>query len=511
MENTSNKTIMKNTLFLYIRMALVTIVGLYTARVILQKLGVEDFGIYTVAGSAVALFSFLSGALGNASSRFITVEIGKVYNNDISSLVHCFKTTRAIHAILAGVILIICETIGLWVLLKANIPEPRQVAAMWAFQISVLTAMFNVTQVPFTALIIAHEKMSIYAYVSVFEVILKLAICYLLVYSPIDKLVWYALLLFIVQISILLYYRLYCRRVFKECELGYELNESFFKPIMSFSFWNLFGSLSSTLLIQGATLVISFFFGPVVVASRAIANQVKSHVLSFVNNVRVAMNPQIIKRHAAGEEGSSRRLIFLSTNITYYLMLFFILPLFLEARFVLELWLEEVPEYTVEFTRLVLLELLFCVYDVSFYQIFQSEGRLKENAIICPVLDIIGIAIVALLYYLGGGVLIIGWCMIILSFLQGVIIKPYLAIKLFGYNSKDFIKVYCNNIVVTLVSLVIPCALYYVVENNVLNSMLVVLVSMFAVVVASFLLGFNKQEKEKVFLLLKARLNKQYR
>ena len=507
MEQSSNKTIMKNTLFMYIRMALVTIVGLYTARVILQKLGVEDFGVYTVAGSAVALFSFLSGALGNASSRFITVEIGKAKDKDNSSIVQCFKTTKTIHAILALFILIICETIGLWILFKANIPENRQNAAMWAFQISVVTAMFNVTQVPFTALIIAHERMSIYAYVSVFEVVLKLAICYLLVYSPIDKLVWYALLLFVVQVSILLYYRYYCRKKFEECEKGYVIDKSFFKPIMVFSFWNLFGSLSSTLLIQGATIVISFFFGPVLVAARAIANQVKSHVLSFVNNVRVAMNPQIIKRHAAGEEVSSRRLLFLSTNVTFYLMLFFILPIYLEAGFVLDLWLEEVPEYTVDFLRLVMIELLFCVYDVSFYQIFQSEGRLKENAIICPILDIIGIALVALLYSLGGGVLIIGWCMIVLSFLQGVIIKPWLAIKLFGYSIKDFINVYINNILVLIVAITIPCAAHFLIRGGGISSIMIILITMISVAASAFMVGLNKEERSRLLFLVKSRLS----
>ena len=489
-------------------MALITIVGLYTARVVLQKLGVEDYGIYTIAGIAVALFSFLSGALGSASSRFITVEIGKSSCSNNTNLIRCFKTTKSIHAILALVILVICETVGLFILKKATIPDERFTAAMWAYQISVLTAMFNVTQVPYTALIIAHEKMGIYAYVSIFEGILKLLICYLLVYSPIDKLVWYALLLFIVQVSVLISYRVYCRHMFTECQKGFLVDKTFFKPIMLFSFWNLFGSLSSTLLTQGATIVISFFFGPVIVTARSIANQIKNHVISFVNNVRVAMNPQIIKRHAAGEEESSRKLLFLSTNITFYLMLFFILPLYLESKFILDIWLEEVPEYTVEFMRLVLIELLFFVYDVSFYQIFQSEGRLKENAIICPILDVIGIAVVAFLYSIGGSVLIIGWCMIILSFLQGVIVKPWLAIKFFGYAIRDFVKVYVNNIVVLLIASIIPCVFSHVLPDGIFNSCVIIILSMISVIITVFLFGLNETERHQIKRIIYSRIAK---
>jgi O-antigen/teichoic acid export membrane protein len=276
-------------------MALVTVVGLFTSRVILQMLGVEDFGIYTVAGSAVALFSFLTGALAQSSSRYITVEIGKVVDDNIDSLVRCFKTTRAIHGILAILIFVLCETLGLIILHKSSIPEERMTAAFWCFQISTLTALVNVTQIPFNSLIIAHERMSVFAYVSIFEVFAKLLVCYLLIISPIDKMVFYAVLLFIVQLSVFVMYRLYCSRHFQECSMGYKLDKEFFRPIMSFSFWNLFGSLSFSALTQGTTILISFFFGPALVASRSIANQVKNHVTSFVTNFRTAINPQIIK------------------------------------------------------------------------------------------------------------------------------------------------------------------------------------------------------------------------
>lgn len=510
METTSNKTIAKNTLFLYFRMALVTVVALYTSRVVLQYLGVDDFGIYNIAGSVVALFGFLTGALGNSSSRFITVEIGKVIDGDNSHLVDCFKTTRTIHAILAAGIFLIAETIGLWLLYtQCKIPADRMLAAMWVYQISVATSVLNVTQVPFTALIIAHERMGIYAYVSIFEVFAKLLICYLLVVSPVDKLIFYAVLLFVVQILTLGYYRMYCKRKFDECKMGYTISKEFFRPLMSFSFWNLFGSLSYSALTQGTTIIISMFFTPAIVAARAVANQVKNHVINFVTNFRMAINPQILKRHSAGDKESSKELLFLSCNISFYLMLAMVLPLMFESRFVLELWLHEVPEYTVEFLQIVLLEMLFYVYDVTFYQIFQAEGRLKENAIICPVMDFVVLGIIYFIYRAGGNVLLIAWGMLFLTIVQGMLVKPWLSVKLFGYKWAEFVKVFMNNITVLTASSIIPVTIYYYSKETLVNNIFIIITSVMSVCISSCIIGLNRRDRKKLISLVKSRyLNK---
>lgn len=503
MERTSNKTIAKNTLFLYFRMALVTVVGLYTSRVVLQYLGVDDFGIYNVAGSVVALFSFLTGALGNSSSRFITIEIGKVVDNNISNLVNCFKTTRSIHAILAVIVVLIAETVGLWMLYyKCNIPDNRMTAALWVYQVSVITTVLNITQIPFTALIIAHERMSIYAYVSIFEVVAKLCVCYLLIVSPADKLVFYAILLLVVQISVLGFYRLYCKRYFKECHWGYGINTEFFKPLMSFSFWNLFGSLAYSALTQGATILISMFFTPAIVAARAVSNQVKSHVINFVTNFRMAINPQILKRHSSGDIASSRELLFLSCNISFYLMLAMILPLILEAPFILKLWLKEVPPYATEFLQITLLEMLLYVYDVSFYQIFQAEGRLKENAIICPAMDFTVLFVVYLIYKSGGSLLWIAWAMMFLSFAQGVLVKPLLAIKLFGYKLSSFSKVFINNLQVFLSASLIPVLLRHFADDNIWWHIAIIAISVCSVCLSAFLLGLSTSERNQILQIV---------
>lgn len=508
MEKTPTKIIAQNTMLLYFRMALVTIIGLYTSRVILQTLGVEDFGIYNVAGSVVALFSFITSALGQASSRHITVEIGKAKDGDITQLVNCFQTTRTIHAILAILILVLCETLGLWILYRSAIPADRISAAFWVFQISIITAILNVTQVPFTAVIIAHERMAIYAYISIFEVVANLLVCYLLLISPIDKLVYYAILIFVVRAAVLIMYRIYCKRHFNECSLAYGFDMSFFKPILSFSFWNLFGSLSYSALTQGSTILVSFFFGPAIVAGRAIANTVKSHVVNFVTNFRMAINPQILKRNAAGDIDSYKRLLLWSSNISFYLMLVLVMPLFFSCDFILELWLKDVPPYTSPFLKIALIEMLLYVYDTTFYQIFQAEGRLKENAIICPIMDVIGLCIVYFVYLIGGSVLSIAWMMLILTAVQGMFVKPILAIKMFGYSWTDFMQVYLNNFKVTVIAITLPITSYFIFEHTVSYNVYIIVLSVLSVLISSYFFGMTRTEREKIVYMVTSGLNK---
>lgn len=509
MEKTSNKTIAKNTLFLYFRMALVTVVGLYTSRIILRYLGVDDFGIYNIAGSVVALFGFLTGALGNSSSRFITVEIGKVNDGNISNLASCFKTTRTVHLILAIIIGLFAETIGLWMLYeKCNIPADRLTAALWVYQMSIVTSFFTITQIPFTALIIAHERMAIYAYVSIFEVIAKLMVVYMLTISPIDKLIFYAALLLAVQVLTMSFYRLYCKRKFEECQLAYGVSKKFFQPLMSFSVWNLFGSISYSALTQGATILISMFFSPAIVAARAVANQVKNHVINFVTNFRMAINPQILKRHAAGDIEGSRELLFFSCNLSFCLMLAMVLPLLFETRFVLKLWLRDVPDYTVEFLQIVLVEMLVYVYDVSFYQIFQAEGRLKENAVICPLMDIIALAVIYILYLRGGSVLWIAWGMLFLTISQGMLVKPWLAVRLFGYKWTDFFKIYVINITVAFTSAIIPAVLVVYGNSSMFFNLALIAITVISVSISSYYIGLRKEDRKKINTIITSKLKK---
>lgn len=490
-------------------MALVILVGLYSSRVILNALGVEDYGIYNVAGSVVAMFAFLNGALGSSSSRFITIELGKSYERTFIKLVHCFATTKAIHGIMAIAIIIIAETIGLWLLYnKCEIPADRMDATLWVYQISVATAVLSITLVPFQALIIAHEHMSIYAYIGIIDAVLKLLICYFIQISPIDKLIFYSFMILALQLSLYLFNRIYCKFHFKECIAGYSFDKEYFKPILGFTGWNLLGSFSSMAITNAATVMISFFFGPALVTARAISGQVKSQVVSFINNFRIAVNPQVLKRYAAGDVESSKRLLFLSTNVSFYLMLIITLPLLFETELVLKLWLKIVPPYTVEFLRITLLEVLFVVYDLSFYMIFQATGRLKENALICPAMDIVAFVIVFVIYQMGGSVLTIAWTLLILTITQGMIVKPWLAVCLHGYKWGDFTSIFARNSLVLFCSLIPPLFLVYICNDTIFTSLLLMLVSIISVLFWGYLFGFNKADKQSFNAMIILLINK---
>lgn len=481
---------------MYFRMALITVVGLYTSRVILNALGVEDYGIYHVAGSVVAMFGFINGALANSSSRFLTVELGKTGDGKIEKLTRCFTTTRGIHGILAIAIFIIAETVGLWFLnTQCEIPEARMAAAGWVYQISIITAVLTITLVPYNALIVAHEHMNVYAYIGILDAFLKLAICYLICHSPFDKLIYYALLLFCIQILNNLFNRIYCKKHFAECSLKYSLDKQFFKPILGFTGWNLIGGFSTMTLAQGATLMVSAYWGPAVVTARAIASQLRNHIFQFVNSFRMAVNPQIIKRDASGDTKGSSDLLFFSTKITFYLTLIIILPFLFETEFILQLWLKNVPEYAVAFVRLTLLEILFFVYDISFYTMFQAKGRLKENALVSPLLDIVAFVSVAIVYMSGGSLLAIGWAMLILSFIHGVIVKPFLAVSLFKCRWVDFYHTISTTVCVLIASSIIPIVLYNSIDENVNNRVIIIIVSILCVPVSSYLFGLTQKEK----------------
>lgn len=508
----SGTNIAKNTLFMYFRMALITIVGLYSARVILNALGVVDYGIYNVAGSVVAMFGFLNGALAISSSRFLTIELGKTSQVSRNRLERCFATTRAIHAILAIGIFLIAETIGLWILnTKCEIPAERINAAMWVYQISVLTSLLSITLVPFSSMIVAYEHMKIYAYIGIIEAFFKLLICYLIQISPFDNLIFYAILVFVIQLCVYLFNRIYCKIKFEVCrDYKYSLDKEFLRPILSFSGWNLLGSFSYMAITQAATIVVSIFFGPAVVAARTIATQVKNHILNFINNFRVSVNPQILKKHAANDLEGSKKLIFISTNISFYLLLLILLPFLLEADFILKLWLKNVPDFTVEFTQITIFELMVSVYDASFYMIFQAYGRLKENALICSVTDLLTMIIVCIIYYFGGHILTIAWAILILSVIQGMYIKPMLAFRLFGYCSKDFLAVYATNAKVLIASSIIPLIVYYFFNDYLIGKFAVMFTSVVCVCLSSYYIGFSHEDRMRFRELILLKIKEKF-
>lgn len=450
----SNKTIAKNTILLYFRMIFTMLVSLFTSRVVLAKLGVEDYGIYQVVGGIVGMLSFLNGALSTGSSRFLTFALGK---NDKENLSKTFSTTLSIHIVLSLIIVFLAETVGLWFFYnKLEIPESRMFAASVAYHLSILTSLISITQVPYGAVIIAHEKMDIYAYMSIVDVVLKLAVVYLLSIAPWDKLIFYASLLCVIQIGIALFYRIYCIKNFEESRYKFVYDKSILKEISKFSGWSLFANLSVALNGQGTTIITNMFFNPSVVAARAIALQVNMAAMQLVNNFRTAVNPQIIKRYAVGDEKGSRDLLLNSTKYSFFLMYIIATPIILLAEPLLQIWLGQVPEYSVIFLQLAVVESLFSIFDSSLYMALYAKGQLKQNALISPLVGFIRFPIVYFMFKNGCSPVVLSWAGIVSYAVLGLIIKPILIHKIVNYPIKEIIRLFigCGKIVILTVPLI---------------------------------------------------------
>ena len=349
----SNKRIAKNTAMLYMRMAFSLIVSLYTSRVVLSTLGVEDFGIYGVVGGMVALFDFLNASMSGCTSRFLTFELGK---GNFAKLNDTFCTAMLVHISIALLVLLAAEPLGLWFMhYKMQIPENRLDAAQVVFHLSVMTMMVNVTQVPYNASIISHEKIDVYAYVEIVKILLKLGIVFLLQLGSNDRLITYAILLFAVTFSIAMFYRFYCIKQFKECHLRFVWCPDIFKKIMAFSGWDLYGNLSVTVRTQGVNMLLNVFFGPLMNAAATIAAQVQGAVMAFAQNVTTAVRPQIIKRYASGNCDSMVSLIRNAVKLNFLILLLVSAPLIAEMHFLLKCWLGQVPGFAVSFCTLTLL------------------------------------------------------------------------------------------------------------------------------------------------------------
>ena len=292
--NTSanNKRIAKNTAFLYLRMFISMAVSLYTSRIVLQTLGVEDFGVYNVVGGVVAMFSFINATMSTATSRFLTFEIGKGNQQRLNDT---FNASFWVHVIIAIIVVVLCETIGIWFITnKMVIPEGREFATQVVFQLSIIAAVISITQVPYNATIIAHEKMNIYAYIELVNVFLKLGIVYFLMISSFDKLILYAVMTLLVNACVMMFYRYYGKRKFKECKISRKLQWDIIKPMLNFSCWDLYGNLSVTARTQGVAMLLNVFFGPIMNAAEAISTQVQTAVIAFASNVNTAVRPQIV-------------------------------------------------------------------------------------------------------------------------------------------------------------------------------------------------------------------------
>ena len=389
-DNTSNtKRIAKNTLVLYVRMLFLMLVTLYTSRVILDALGVEDYGIYNVVGGFVSMFALISAALTSACSRFLNFELGK---GDLERQNVVFSTAVTIQWGLAIVVAVLSEAIGIWYVNNVMVlPADRLTAANWCFQFSVFNFCMNLITVPYNASIIAHEKMKIFAYIGLFQGISQLGISFLVYFEPFDRLVFYALLLMILQFLIRYMYQVYCRKHFEECHYRFVLDKPLLKHMFSYSLWHLVGNGAAILKNHGVNLVLNYFFGPAVNAARGLANQVDGAVNQFVGNFMLAMNPQITQSYAKGDLKYMLNLINKGSKFSFYLVLILSLPIIINAHFIIGIWLKQIPEYTVIFTQLTLIVMLFSALSKPLITAQNATGDVRDYQLVVGGINLLNL------------------------------------------------------------------------------------------------------------------------
>lgn len=384
-ELSDNKTIARNSILLYLRMLLSIIVSIYTSRIVLQTLGVSDYGVYNVVGGVVAMLTFLNSAMAGATSRFFTFEMGK---DDTKRLNNTFSSAMFIHIGLAAVVLIITETFGLWLLCnKLVIPEERMFAAHVVYQCSIIGMVITFTQVPYNAAIISHEKMDVYAYVELLHVFLKLGIVYLLLVGNFDKLVLYAILVLSVNVIVAMTYRIYCLKNFVETKVVFLWDKSILEPMLSFFGWNAFSGCGYSLRVYGSNIVLNTFFGTIVNAAGGIAATVQGIIIGFIGNIVTAFRPQIIKNYSSGNINRMLTLTVSSIRLNTFLAALVVIPVFIDAEYIFQLWLGSVPKYSIEFCRL----LLFGIFITCVSQIvtigLHATGNIKLPSILTGMID----------------------------------------------------------------------------------------------------------------------------
>ena len=410
-EQSSNRRIAKNTLALYVRMFLTMVVGLYTSRVVLATLGVEDYGVYGVVGGITSMLGFLNASMSGATSRFLTFELGR---GDKKRLENTFSSAMIVHMGIAAVVLVLAETVGLWFLChKLVIPPERMTAAHWVYQLSILSSMLAITQVPYNATIIAHENMNVYAYVEILNSVLKLLIVYLLTIGDFDKLILYAVLMLAVSVTVMMTYRIYCVRHYSESHFHWVWDKTYLKPLLSFSGWDLYGNMSVTVRQQGINFLINMFFGVVFNAASSIATTVNGMVTGFAYNLIQAFRPAIIKEYAAGNIKEMEIMIGNAAKYTVLLFGCMLTPLIFELPFVMELWLGNVPEKAVDFCRLMLVASSLGLVNSVILICIHATGNIKRISLITGSIYIACIPIIYFLFRLGLGMDVAYICLII--------------------------------------------------------------------------------------------------
>lgn len=501
----NNKRIARNTILLYVRMILIMIVTLYTSRVILKSLGVIDFGIYNVVGGVVAMMGILNGAMSASVTRYLTFELG---TGDNEQLKRVFSVSIISYLALGGILFVLAETVGLWfVNTQLVIPEDRVVAANWVYQLSILSSIVLLIETPFLAAIQSHEKMDAYAYISIVEVILRLLIAYLIVVIPADRLITYGILLFASSVIITLSYMIYCLKHFEETHFKvYKNTKPLFKEMISYSGWNLFGSAAGLVKGQGLNILLNVFFNPAVNAARGIAYQVNGALTNFSTSFFTAVRPQIIKYYAQNEKDEMFRLVFRSSKFSYYLLFLLSLPIIIEAPFIIQLWLGQLPEYVVPFVRFIIVISMMDAIGQPIMTATHATGKIALYQTVVGTMTMLIIPISYIFLTLGHPPITVFTISLIMSVIQ-------IFVRLFILNSiiKVPIKEYIINVLGTcaLVSVtagIIPAFLHFKLQAGWIATLVICAACIVFSSLSILLVGMNRGERQIIKKFIKKRL-----
>lgn len=497
--NTSK--IAKNTLLLYVRMGLIMIINLYMVRLLLKVLGVEDYGIYNVVAGFVSVLSFLSGTMSSACMRFFAYEIGR---DDLRQLKITFGVALTIFLFLGIVSLSFFETFGVWFInFKMNIPLDRLKATNWIFQFSIATYIFTIIRIPYSSLLLAYEKMDVFAYLSVFESVLKLIFLFLVPIIPLDQLILYGGIVLLSSIISTLFYVFCCLKRFRISRVGLLWHRKSVVSMLSFSSWNMVGALSSVAKMQGLNILLNIYFGPLINAAVSIANQINSALQSFLSNLNLAVRPQITKSYANKEFKNMLTLTFVSSKYSFFLLLLISMPLLLETDYILGLWLKEIPEFTSLFSRLLILSFLIESINSQFYGLLQAIGKIKLYQIIICSLLLLVLPISYLLLksdYTHYNVFIVSIVLNLISFVPQILIVR----NIVNFSIKKYINdILLPVIITTLTSIILPFVLINLLEPSFLRFSLICLVSIISWALSVIFVGSKRVEREYIIAYIK--------
>lgn len=505
MSDIDNKRIAKNTVYLYIRTLVSMIVSLYTSRKILEALGVEDFGIMNVVGGIISLMAFINGSMSVATQRYLTFELGRGSESQYNKV---FNIAVYVHAIMALIVFVVAETVGLWfVNTHLNIPESRMVAANWIYQATILSALLGIIQTPYNASVVSHEHMHICAYVGLGETFARLMIVVALLYSPYDRLAVWGFALFAVQLTVSIYYRVYCSRKFDDCRLSFRMwDTALLKSMLGFTGWNMFGTIAWTLKDQGGSVLLNIFGGPMFNAARGVSAQVTGAMRGLIGGFQTAVNPQLTKTYASGDTGVTCSLLCKSSKISFFLMLIVSVPVLFEIDYILGIWLVEVPPMAALFTRLVILESLLDTLGGPMITSLMATGRIKWYQIVVGTILLLNIPVAYLMLRSGSHIatpLVVSVVFMIL----GNASRFMFCRKMIGLSLRRYIHEVLLPIgMVSVLSLIPGLFIQHSLEQGWLRLIITTALSVAVIAATAFSLGLSQAERAFIIGMIRPRL-----